>query len=245
MVDWIDKTGRRHNRQFRLYREADQFRRETERALEAGTFRPKADKVTVRDACTSFLEHCQGRQERGERMTRHCLAVYRGHINNHVLSKTYGIGATTLARLTAGIVGDFRDGMRSAGVSVPTARKVLSTLHGVLQFAIGKELIAVNPAHGVRVIGRRDEGSQKVRPPSKESVAALLMAAGENRLAIWFAAATGVRAGEQWALRWRHLDLAGGEVAVEARVDCYGRKTRRRRKPGCARSRSVGSSSAL
>ena len=31
------------------------------------------------------------------------------------------------------------------------------------------------------------------------------------RLVVMFAAATGARAGEQWALRWRHLDLAGAE----------------------------------
>lgn len=223
VCDWIDKTGKRHNRQFRLYREADQFRRETERALESGTFRPRADKVTVKDACTAFLEHCQGRQERQERMTRHCLSVYRGHVNNHILSDAHGIGGTTLARLTAGIVGDFRDGMRGAGVSVPTARKVLSTLHGVLQFAITKEWLAVNVAHGVRVIGRRDEGSRKVRPPSKESVAKLLAVADEDlRIIIMAAACTGVRAGELWALRWRHLDLAGSEATVETRVDCYG-----------------------
>ena len=37
-----------------------------------------------------------------------------------------------------------------------------------------------------------------------------------------FAAATGVRAGELWAVRWRHLDLAAKELTVETRVDAYG-----------------------
>jgi hypothetical protein len=98
VVDWIDKTGRRHNRQFRLYREADRFHRETERQLDANTFRPDANKLMLRDACLGFLDHCEGRQQRGERMTRHCLAVYRGHVQKHILNAAYGIGETTLAR---------------------------------------------------------------------------------------------------------------------------------------------------
>ena len=128
VVDWIDKTGRRHNRQFRLYREADKFRRDTERQLDANTFRPDADKMTLRNVCLEFLEHCAGRQQRGERMTRHCLAGYGGHVHNHIVGSAYGIGETTLARLTASTIGDFRNDMRLAEVSVPTARKVLSTL---------------------------------------------------------------------------------------------------------------------
>ena len=221
VVDWIDRTGRRHNRQFRLYREADKFRRETERQLDANSFRPDADKMTLRNVSLEFLEHCTGRQHRGERMTRHCLAGYRGHVHNHILASAYGIGETTLARLTASTLGDFRDKMRGAGVSVPTTRKVLSTLHGILQFAIGKGWLAINVAHGVRVIGRRDEGSKKIKPPSKEAVAALLAEADDDlRLVVMFAVATGGR--EQWALRWRHLDLAGAEVIIETRVDAYG-----------------------
>ena len=75
------------------------------------------------------------------------------------------------------------------------------------------------------MIGRRDEGSIKIRPPSKEAVAALLAEADEDlRLIIWCAAATGVRAGEQWALRWRHLDVAKGEATIETRVDCLRRR---------------------
>jgi integrase len=42
------------------------------------------------------------------------------------------------------------------------------------------------------------------------------------RVKLAFASATGVRAGELHALRWRHLDLANGEVKIETRVDAYG-----------------------
>src|SRR4051794_27886960 len=82
-VDFIDASGRRERRQFATKREADAFRIQIEGQLQAGTFRPEAAKVTVKDVCDSYLDHCRGRMLRGERMTRHNLAVYEGHIFNY------------------------------------------------------------------------------------------------------------------------------------------------------------------
>lgn len=223
-VDFTDQTGARQRRQFATKREADAFRIETEGQLRGGTFRADAAKVTVREVAESYLDYCQGRMERRERMTRQNLAVYRGHIHNHILHSEHGVAAVKLAQLTARAVGDLRDRLRSAGVSVPTMRKVLATLHGMLEFAISRDLVAVNAAHGVKVIGRRDEGSRKITPPTKDEMRALLAAAGDEdfRLKLLFAAATGLRAGEQHALRWRCVDLEAGMVTVETRVDVYG-----------------------
>ena len=223
-VDFTDQTGSRQRRQFATKREADAFRIETEGQLRSGTFRADAAKVTVREVAESYLDYCQGRMERRERMTRQNLAVYRGHIHNHILHPEHGVAAVKLAQLTVRAVGDLRDRLRSAGVSVPTIRKVLATLHGMLEFAISRDLVAVNAAHGVKVIGRRDEGSRKITPPTKEEMRALLAATDDEdfRLKLLFAAATGLRAGEQHALRWRCVDLEAGMVTVETRVDVYG-----------------------
>jgi hypothetical protein len=48
--------------------------------------------------------------------------------------------------------------LRDAGVTVPTVRKILATLHGALEYAISQDWTATNAAHGIRVIGPRDEG---------------------------------------------------------------------------------------
>jgi integrase len=54
-------------------------------------------------------------------------------------------------------------------------------------------------------------------------VRALLDAAeADLRLVLMFAASTGVRAGEQWAVRWRDVDLDNGELNIRRRVDAYG-----------------------
>ncbi len=134
-----------------------------------------------------------------------------------------GIGSIKLSQLTARGVGDFRDSLRDAGVTVVTTRKMLSTLQQLLQHAIDRDMIGVNVARGVKVIGRRDEGARKIVPPTKEAMRALLDVADEDfRLKLAFAGATGVRAGELHALRWQHIDFAKGEVKIETRVDAYG-----------------------
>ena len=92
----------------------------------------------------------------------------------------------------------------------------------MLGHAIASDLIAVNAARGVEVIARRDQGSKKVTPPTKDELAKLLGKADEDfKIVILFAAASGLRAGELWALRWRHLNFAKREVAVETRVDRF------------------------
>jgi integrase len=151
------------------------------------------------------------------------LAVYRGHVANHILHPDYGIDSRKLSQLTARSVGDFRDRLRSAGATVPTTRKILATLHGALAYAVSQDWTASNAAHGIRVIGPRDEGSKKIVPPSKVDMLAILEVADwDLRVMLLFAASTGARAGEQWAVRWRDVDLETGQLHIGRRVDAYG-----------------------
>jgi integrase len=223
VVDYADNHGVRQRKHFPNKKEADKFRISIEGQMQAGTYRAAADKVTVKLACESFLEYCEGRNQRDERMTRKMLAVYRGHINNHILHPERGVGGRKLSQFTAKSVGDFRDRIRTAGVTVATGRKILATLHSVLEYAISQEWVATNAAHGVRIIGSRGEGSKKIVPPSKDDIRLLIDAAGEElRLMLVFAASTGARAGEQWAARWRDVDFDKVEFNIARRVDVYG-----------------------
>jgi hypothetical protein len=54
------------------------------------------------------------------------------------------------------------------GLSIATTRKILAMLQVMLAYAISLDLIAFNAARDVEVIGRRDEGMQRIEPPSKE-----------------------------------------------------------------------------
>lgn len=239
IVDIMDANGHRERRQFESRKEAEAFRIATEGQMRAGTFRGDAAKFTVKDAADRFLEYCEGRRQRRERMTQHNYNTMDGHIGNYICRdpkrhegksrpsrlKQFdgGIGSIRLSQLTARSVADFRDRLRDAGVAVVTTRKILSTLQQLLGYAVDRDMIGINVAQGVKVIGRRDEGARKIVPPSKDAMRALLTVADQDfRVKLAFASATGIRAGELHALRWRHLDMAAGEVKIETRVDAYG-----------------------
>jgi integrase len=139
------------------------------------------------------------------------------------LHPEHGVGSRKLSQFTARSVGDFRDRIRAAGVTVPTARKILATLHSVLEHAISEDWVAANAARGVKVIGPRGEGSKRIVPPSKEDMRTLIDAAGPAlRLMLLFAASTGARAGEQWAARWCDVNFEKGELHISRRVDVCG-----------------------
>jgi integrase len=238
-VDFVDQTGERHRRQFSTRREADAFRIEIEAQLRAGAFRSSAQKTKVKDLAKLFLDYCKGRVERGEHMTEGTYRMYRSYISVYMLADsrapelkivdnrkvrfTEGIGNVALPQLTSKAVADFRDRLRSAGVSVPLTRHVLRAIVRMLEFARVENIVSINTARGVRVIGKRNEGSNKVIPPSKELVRALLNEApGDFRPMLLVAVSTGVRAGELRGLRWRHINFDKGELRVETRIDSFG-----------------------
>lgn len=87
---------------------------------------------------------------------------------------------------------------------------------------ISRDWIATNAARDVRVIGPRGEGAKRIVPPSKEDLRKIIDVAKEDvALMLIFAASTGARAGEQWAARWRNIDLDKGELRISRRVDAY------------------------
>src|SRR5215468_6656986 len=83
VVDYTDNHGARQRKHFPNKKAADAFRIHIEGQLATGIYRP--DKLTLREACDRFLEHCAGRHRRDERMTRKMLVVYRGHLHNHIM----------------------------------------------------------------------------------------------------------------------------------------------------------------
>jgi hypothetical protein len=74
IVDYTDSRGDRQRKHFLNKKAADAFRIHIEGQMQAGTYRPNADKVTVKEVCESFLEHCAGRNERDENCYSACEA---------------------------------------------------------------------------------------------------------------------------------------------------------------------------
>lgn len=104
-----------------------------------------------------------------------------------------------------------------------TTRKIIAMLQVMLGYGMALDLMAFNAALTVEVIGRREEEARRIVPPGKEILRQLIELADQRfRVKLLFAAATGVRAGELHALRWRHIDFERREVRIETRVDPYG-----------------------
>lgn len=239
-VDYFDSQGERQRKQFATKAEATDFRVEIEGQMRAGTYRPEATKILVRELAEDFVAHCRARMERRERMTRRNFQTYEGYVRNYICPDpawhankhakpghdrvlfAKGIGDRKLANLTVGTVTRFRDDLREFGVSVPTTRKIIGMLQVMLAYGISQDLLAFNAAKDVEVIATRADDSRQIVPPDKEVVRQLVELADERfRVILLLAASTGVRAGELHALRWRHVDFQRREVRVETRVDPY------------------------
>ncbi|WP_065091604.1 tyrosine-type recombinase/integrase [Rhizobium leucaenae] len=235
VLNYMDASGQRHREQFDKKRDAESRRVEVEGQVRSGTYRPDAATTTVQKACENFDKYMTDRKDRGEKVTEEYLQNIQGHLWNYIAPKAdrhvdrktgkkiidfpHGINDEKLAQLTPKRCGKFRDDLREFGCSVPTTRQILGTLSRVLQHAVADDLVAVNAAAKIRVVGKRNEGSKKIKPPSKEALAAVIKAAeGDFQTKIIFAAATGIRASELHALRWRHIDLKAGVVTIETRV---------------------------
>ena len=224
VVDYTDSRCNRQRKHFPNKKAADAFRISIEGQMQAGTYRRNADKVTVKEVCESFLEHCAGRHERDERMTRKMLTVYKGHVNKHILHPDHGLGSRKLSQLTARSIGDFRDRLRSVGVTVPTTRKILATLHGALAYAISQDWVATNAAHGIEgywpAWRRLKENRSAIE---RRTFAHCLNAADEEfRANVVIRCIRWARAGEQWAVRWRDVDFENSKLHIGRRVDAYG-----------------------
>lgn len=238
-TDYFDQFGKRHRKDHDTSAEANRHRQDIEAELRKGVHRPGAQKMTVRELSVEYIEYIDGRRNRQERMTRGSHQFYIGHLNNYILATPgklrddryaylmtqfdAGIGEVKLSHLTTSVVGAFRDRLRNAGLSVITTRKVLVALSAMMQFARGKDYIAINPVHGVEVIGPRNEVTQIVDAPPKEDLAAVIAEAPpQMRIRILFAASTGARAGEMHALRWGKVDLEKREIKIDTSLDKYG-----------------------
>lgn len=240
VLAYTDAAGTRHKRQFATRREADATRVAAEGKIATGQFRADADKFTVRKACDGYLEHLEARHDRDARVTSTYLATVRSELSyacpdmvtdemaakrNRATPFSDGIGAVKLSKLTSRTIAELSERMLAAGISVSATRRTLASLARALDHARTRDMIATNPARGVRVVGRRDEGPKKIAPPTKSAMLALKDKAEPGVwLRLQFAGSTGLRASEQWALRWRHLDLDAPTpvVRVETRVDRHG-----------------------
>jgi integrase len=230
ICQWVDSAGEDHIKTFRTKGEAKDHEAEVRGAKKAGTHVPDSKSETVAKAAAMWISAvAAGRKDRGPAEAS-TLRQCHYHVDKYIRPT---LGPVKLSKLTKATVIGFKDDLLKT-VSRPLAKKVLSSLKGILNEAIHRERLAVNVAASIH-IGTGGRHKKEVVIPTKANIAALLAKLDEmtshkspgSRQARWrrrramitLAVDTGIRASELRGLPWSSVDLKNGEVKITQRAD--------------------------
>src|SRR6516162_1865248 len=216
IADYFDQNGKRHIKTFKTQKAAKAWLVGTGYEVKQGTHTPESDSITVAEAADIWIK--RGKLEGLERST---LAQYENHVELHI--KPSRIGREKLARLSTPMIEAFRDDLLRACKSRATARKILTSLKGILGEAQRRGLVAQNVAQPVKVtINRRDRRRLDIRRdiPSKEEISMMLAKVSDHwRPLVVTAVFTGMRASELRGLTWDDVDFTRRVIHVRQRAN--------------------------
>jgi integrase len=218
VADYFDQSGKRHIKTFDTKKAASAWLVEAQGEVNRGVHTPENASISVGEAADIWL--AKGELENLERST---LRQYKNHVDLHI--KPSRIGSEKLAKLSTPLIEAFRDDLLKK-LSRPLARKVLTSLKGILSEAQRRGLVAQNAAQPVKVdVKKRDQRKLAVGRdiPSKEEVQSIL-ANAEGRWRPFFVTAvfTGMRASELRGLTWDDVDFTRKAVHVRQRANLWG-----------------------
>jgi integrase len=224
IVDYVDGSGQRRNKNFKRKRDADAYANRVGAEVRAGTHTPDSTSLTVAEAGRLWLQTSENAG-----LERTTLDFYRQHLDFHIVPL---IGSTKLSQLTVPLVRAFEDRLRTDR-SPAMVRKVIGSLGAILNDAQERGLVAQNVVRGLRVkrkrgqerrADRRQKGKLKpgVDIPTPDEIRAWLPHLdGQWRPLFLTAIFTGLRSSELRGLRWSDIDIKRGELHVRQRVDKF------------------------
>lgn len=115
--------------------------------------------------------------------------------------------------------------VRAAGRKPATIRRYHSLLSGALTYAVDEEVIAANPAYGLRLGGTVKTRIEDLPRMGEVYPAAARVELDRLRSIVLVALGTGARRGELAALRWVDVDLAAGTLRITAAISGGERST--------------------
>jgi integrase len=237
IVEYYDTNKKQHRlKGFPTKRAANDRADEISGEVRKGVHTPASVSGTVADACQSWIK-------RGHRLKLEpeTMRSYQNHVDLHLLPLTDSsespdkpawegkLGDLRLSKLTPPLANAVLRELQDR-LSLPMARKVMSSFKAILDEAANHGMIAYNPASTVKM-RRRDRGENKVHIgvdfPTKEEMAAIIdMLDGRWRPVILVLAFCGVRSSELRGLEWDDLlglDSDVPQLRVRQRADKMGR----------------------
>src|SRR6516225_11933062 len=150
VVDYVDGSGHRRNKNFERKRDADAYANRVGAEVRAGTHTPDSTSPTVAEAGRLWLQTSENAG-----LERATLVNYREHLNLHIAPL---IGDTKLSQLTVPAVRAFEDKLR-VDRSPAMVRKVRAALSMILSDAHERGLVAQNVVRGLR--SKRSRGKEQ------------------------------------------------------------------------------------
>jgi integrase len=217
VVDYVDGKGERHIQTFAKKKEADEYQATVRVDVRHGVHTALSKSITVAEAATDWIAYA--RLEGRERST---LQGYQAHVDLHINPH---LGRERLAKLTTPRINTFRDDLLASKMSRAMARKVLTSLKGLLRDARRRGNVAQNVALDVRVTADK-RGKRKLKVgvdiPEPDEIRRIIHAAkGKARPFMITAIFTGLRASELRGLRWQDVNLDKGILHVHQRADRF------------------------
>jgi integrase len=218
-VDYRDQQGVRRARQFKTQTAAKDFETVARGEIRSGVHVADTASTTIKEAATLWLEQCTL-----EGLEPATLKQYAEHVSLHIAPL---IGKTKLSRLTKPDAVAFRDKLLETR-SRAMAKKVMTSLKGLLAKAQEHGLVNQNVAAGTKVKKIDGRHEEKVKIPEKDEIRALLAKANEcpiheiARALVITALFTGLRSSELRGLVWDRVDFENRVIRVEQRADYRG-----------------------
>jgi integrase len=185
-------------------------RRDELRYLNRQGVRVAVKRRRYRDFVTAdYLPRLDARVAQGE-LRASTVAQYKRDIRNHLLPE---FGPSRIDGIDVERVERFRDKLTGDGLSNDSVRRIITTLGYTLKLARKWRLIVHNP------VSDADKPTARRRTPSLpslddiERLAKQMPDRGTSALVL-FAAFSGARKSECFALRWTEVDLTAGEETV-------------------------------
>jgi integrase len=164
-----------------------------------------ATDATVADLMRAWLEYAT------DRVSLNTLQGYRSKVRHRILPS---LGSMPLRKLSPSQLERwYQELLREEGLAPSHVHQIHAILRNALGQAVRWGWLHANPAAAARPpsVPRSD-----IRPPAVADVlAAIAGAQPEFGVFLRLTAAAGSRRGEVTALRWRHVNLAGGELVFE------------------------------
>jgi len=203
-------TGKEKIRYFKSEKEANRARTEIEGRVSTGTYSEDAHKVTLRTIAERWRKAAYS-PRRADALRSTTVADYETALDRYILPRW---GAVKMSAIRAGMLEVWRNELLTKGIEpewkplgASTVRKALLVVGILFRFAMRDHIVAVNPASFVKkpTVRTRKAAEERLTPAQLTGFFGTLK--GRTRIVVRIGAATGMREGEIFGLRWRDVDL--------------------------------------